>query len=245
MSGLELPMDEPSEEVFYDSADCNDSIPAFDVVECKDPKISINAISGSSGSKSMRVLGVLQSHPVSILIDSVSTHNFLDPSIAARVNLSIVSTPLLHVKVANGDTIPCFGRIAVVSLKVQGLPILADFYIISLGGCDMVLGVQWLQTLGPILSDFSLMTMQYSIGGVSTLLQGLSPLELTLEEGGRFLKPDASANKGFLLKLISGSTDHPNPTCPPAIQSLLHTYKSAFDEPTALPPPRSMTTKSL
>ncbi|XP_062167070.1 uncharacterized protein LOC133873370 [Alnus glutinosa] len=239
MFGLTLPMEEPSEDVFYDTTDFIDSVPAFDVVECKDPEISINAISGSPGSKSMRVLGVLQSHPVSILIDSGSTHNFLDPSMAARVNLSIISTSLLHVKIANGDTIPCFGRVSAVSFKVQGHPILADFYIISLGGCDMVLGVQWLQTLGPVLWDFSLMTMHYSCDGVSTLLQRLSSLELTLEEGGHFLKPAASANKGFLLKLISGSTDHPNPKYPLALQSLLHTYKSAFAEPTALPPPRS------
>jgi hypothetical protein len=245
MSGLTLPMEEPYEDVFYDTTDSVDSVPAFDVVECKDPEISINAISGSPGSKSMRVLGVLQSHPVSILIDSGSTHNFLDPSMAARVNLSIISTSLLHVKIANGDTIPCFGRVSAVSFKVQGHPILVDFYIISLGGCDMVLGVQWLQTLGPVLWDFSLMTMHYSCDGVSTLLQGLSSLELTMEEGGHFLKPAASANKGFLLKLISGSSDHPNPKYPPALQSLLHTYKSAFAEPTALPPPRSHDHKIL
>jgi hypothetical protein len=82
----------------------------------------------------MRLLGVLQSHQVSILIDSGSTHNFLDPSIVAKVNLSIVSTPLLQVKIANGDTIQCFGHVSTVSLKVQGHPIQANFYIISLGG---------------------------------------------------------------------------------------------------------------
>jgi hypothetical protein len=62
---------------------------------------------------------------VSILIDSGSTHNFLDPTILAKVNLPVTSTPLLQVKIANGDNIQCFGQVTVVSLKVQGHPILA------------------------------------------------------------------------------------------------------------------------
>jgi hypothetical protein len=69
----------------------------------------------------------------------------------------------------------------------------------------MVLEVQWLQTLGPVLWDFSLMTMQYTYMGIIALLKGLGSMELSLEEGGQFLKPNTLANKGFLLKLISGN----------------------------------------
>jgi hypothetical protein len=239
MSGLELPSEDPSDEVFYDSTDGVDAVPEFDIVECKDPEISISAISGSSRSKSMRLLGVLQSHVVSILIDSGSTHNFLDPAFLAKINLPVISTPSLQVKIANGETIQCFGRVSSVSLKVQGQPIQADFYLISLGGCDMVLGVQWLQTLGPVLWDFSLMIMQYSANGVPVLLKGLGPLEFSMEDGGQFLKSDVSANKGFFLKLICGTSDQSCPPCPPDIQSLLLTYTSVFAEPIELPPPRS------
>jgi hypothetical protein len=105
MSGLELPPDEPSNEVYYDSTDVVDSVLEFDVVECKVPEISIIAITGSSGSKSMRLMGVLQSQVVSILIDSGSTHSFLDPTFLAKVNLHVISTPRMQVKIANGDTI--------------------------------------------------------------------------------------------------------------------------------------------
>jgi hypothetical protein len=50
------------------------------------------------------------------------------------VHLLVVSTPLLTVKIANGDTIPCCGKVTAVTLKSQGHPIIADFYLISLGG---------------------------------------------------------------------------------------------------------------
>jgi hypothetical protein len=239
MSGLKLPPEDTFKDVYYDSTDLVDSVPEFDVVECKEPGISISSISGSLGSKSMRLLGVLQSQRVSILIDLGSTHNFLDPTILAKVNLPVLSTPMLQVKIANGDTIQCFGPVTVTFLKVQGHPIQVKFYLISLIGCDMVLGVHWLQSLGPVLYDFFLMTMQYTYEGVTALLKGLGSMKLSMEEGGHFLKPDTSSNKGFFLKLISGNTDQPSPPYPSAIQSFLHTYKSAFAEPTDLPPSRS------
>jgi hypothetical protein len=153
---------------------------------------------------------------MSILIDSGSTHNFLDPALLTMVHLLVVSTPLLTVKIANGDTIPCCGKVTAVTLKSQGHPIIADFYLISLGGCDIVLGVQWLQTLGPILWDFSLMTMQYSCQGSPTLLRGLGSTALSLIDGCHFLKPHSTANKGFffLLKLISVDTTTASPPLP-------------------------------
>lgn len=148
-------------------------------------------------------------------------------------------------KIANGDTIQCFGCVPVVSLKVQGHRIWAEFYLISLGGCDMVLEVQWLQTLGPVLWDFSLMTLKYSYGGVPALLKGLGYMELSMEDGGHFLKSDASTNKRFLLKLIFGNSDQSFPPYPPAINSLLLTYISAIAEPTDLPPSRAHDHKIL
>jgi hypothetical protein len=192
----------------------------------------------------MCLLEVLQNQRVSILIDPGSTHNFLDPTILAKVNLSVTFTLLLQVKIANGDTTQCFGRVTTLSLKVQGHPILAEFYLISLRGCDMVLRVQWLQNLGPVLWIFSLLTMLYTYRGVTALLEGLGSMELFMEEGGQFLKPDTSANKGFLLKLISGNADQLVSSYPPAIQSLLHTYKSAFAEPLTSHPLVPMTVKS-
>jgi hypothetical protein len=68
--GLELPSEEPTEEVYYDSTEAVEPVLKFDVVECKEPEISLNAISGSLRAKSMRLLGFLGHHRVSILVDS-------------------------------------------------------------------------------------------------------------------------------------------------------------------------------
>jgi hypothetical protein len=236
LSGLELPSDDSGEEVFYDSTKVADPVSEFDVVECKEPEISLHAIFGPSDSKSMRLLGLLHNHQVSILIDSRSTHNFLDPSILSKLQLTVTSTPLLWVKIADSTSIQSYGKTDMVSLKVQGHSISASFYVICLGGCDIVPGVEWLCTLNPILWDFNLMTMHYTFRGLPTLLSGFNPSEVSLEEGACFLKPYTSADKGFFLKLLSGSNDPNPPSHPASIQALLQTFAPVFAEPTVLPP---------
>jgi len=42
------------------------------------PEISLNAITGTPSSKTMQIVGVIHFHRVIVLIDSVSTHNFVD-----------------------------------------------------------------------------------------------------------------------------------------------------------------------
>jgi len=43
--------------VYYDSTEAVELVSEFDIVECKEPKISLNAILGSLRPKSMRLLG--------------------------------------------------------------------------------------------------------------------------------------------------------------------------------------------
>jgi hypothetical protein len=240
LSGLAIPSDDTGDDVYYDSSDAVEPVPEFDVVECKDPEISLNAISGSLGAKSMRLLGSLQNHHVSILVDSGSTHNFLDPVFLHKVQLQITATPLLRVKIANGTTVQSMGKVTSVTFKVQGYSFSTNFYLIALGGCDMVLGVDWLSTLGPILWDFSLMTMQFTFLGIHTQLNGLTPKGFFLEDGPSFLKPSPSANKGFFLKLVTLDTPTTDTPLPTAIKSLLHTFAPVFAEPTGLPPFRGL-----
>jgi hypothetical protein len=76
----------------------------------------------------------------------------------------------LDVRVANGAKVESEGRCHQVSLKIQGQEFSTTFYLIPLGGCDMVLGVDWLQTLGPVLWDFNLMTMQFGLSFRPTIL---------------------------------------------------------------------------
>jgi hypothetical protein len=102
----------------------------------------------------MRLVGFLNLHPIVILIDSGSTHNFIHTTVAATLGIQPMVQDPLRVKIANGAEIPSPGCCKAVEIKIQGFSFRTDFFILPLAGCDAVLGVQWLHTLGPIIWDF-------------------------------------------------------------------------------------------
>ena len=111
--------------------------------------------------QTMKILGTLQHCPLTILINSGSTHNFIDPIIIRKANIPTQSDAIFEVMVANGERLKGNGICKNVLIHSQGVPIKADFFLLSLGGCDAVLGVQWLRTLGPVLWDFSALSMSF------------------------------------------------------------------------------------
>lgn len=68
-----------------------------------DMEISINALTGQLGIHTIRILKTIKCTNVVILIDSGSTHSFIDPSTAQRAGCSTDPTAHLLVGITNGD----------------------------------------------------------------------------------------------------------------------------------------------
>jgi hypothetical protein len=137
------------------------------------PEISFHAITGAEHPQTIRVLGKLQNKSLIVLIDGGSTHNFIDQAIATRFGLPIVKDRKLQVVVANRERVECAGRCQGIMLSIQGITITTDYYVLPVAACQVVLGVQWLETLGPVETDYKQLTMTFRIGGVRHTLQGL------------------------------------------------------------------------
>lgn len=65
---------------------------------------------------------------------------------------------------------------------------MSDFIVLPIKGCDMVLGVQWLHSLGPIVWNFASLTMQFGYIGKSCTLQGIMPGSLHVYSGSQLSK---------------------------------------------------------
>ena len=137
--------------------------------------ISFNALIGTTSPRVMLVRGMLKQHPVIILIDSGSTHNFLRAQLATWFDIPIQTTDELYVTVANGETLLSHGVCPDISFSIQQTRLATNFYLIEFGGCDISLGAEWLQTLGPILWDFSKKSMQFKINGQEIAINGMTP----------------------------------------------------------------------
>ena len=118
------------------------------------PEISLHAIIHSLHPKTMRVLGWIEGQEVVILIDSGSTHNIVDTLICKRAYLLVQKDQRIKVRLANGELVVSEGNCLRVLVQLSEFYFLTDTYVIPLAGCDMVLGIQWLVTLGSISSDF-------------------------------------------------------------------------------------------
>lgn len=111
---------------------------------------------------------------VHILIDLGSTNNFLDSTMTRRLGCKLVSTCPLQVAVPGEtnfiSTFACKG----FQWLLQGYNYSTDVMLLQSGGCDMVLGIQWLATLGNIQWNFQNLTMAFKCDGSSRVLQGIS-----------------------------------------------------------------------
>ena len=67
----------------------------------------------------------------------------------------------MKVRVANGERVPCLGVLARATFRIDGEAFRANVCALPLAGYDIVLGTQWLATLGPILWDFGALTMSF------------------------------------------------------------------------------------
>jgi hypothetical protein len=69
------------------------------------PEIFLHAITGTLHLKTMRIEDWIGSQNVLILIDSGSTHNFVDTSICKKAHFLIQNEQRIRVRVANGKLI--------------------------------------------------------------------------------------------------------------------------------------------
>lgn len=118
----------------------------------------------------------------------------------------------MKVIVANGDRVPCPGVYRAVQFTIDGEPFTTDFFALPLAGYDVVLGTDWLAALGPILWDFSTLTMSFWHGDHRVSWSGVA------------------GTPGPSLRACS-STD--------LLPALLEEFTPVFAEPSGMPPPRS------
>ena len=196
-------------------------------------EISFHAITGIEHPQTIRFLGKLKSKNVTVLIDGGSTHNFIDQALVSRFELPVTQGNQLQVMMANREKIECAGQCQALTLIIQGLPITTDYYILHVVACQLVLGVQWLATLGPVRTNYKQLTMNFSIAGISHTFQGLgrTSIEAITDEELNGLQ-----GLGLFFQIIPSNSNSEPPSYPPKISQLLAQFSQVFENPTGLPP---------
>jgi len=121
--------------------------------------------------------------------------------------------PRLTATVANGERITCPGVIRQAPLNIDGEEFCVDLYVMPLAGYDVVLGTQWMITLGKMLWDFTTRTVAFT------------------HRGRSICWADVAVQQGPRLAAITSPED--------LLEELLSAFGGLFAEPAGLPPQRA------
>lgn len=177
-----------------------------------EPKISMHAIAGIRTRDTMQVSVHIGGLTLTALLDSGSTQNFVSTPAAEHMRLCFIPRDNIAVTVANGDRVACSGVFRDAPFSIGDEAFRADIFVLPLGGYDMVLGTDWLATLGPILWDFGRHTMSFWRANHRVRWRGVP------------------GPPGPQLRMTTGDE---------ILGLLLEEFKDIFATPSGLPPPRA------
>ena len=172
------------------------------------------------------------------MIDSGSTHNFINKKLATRLNCFIYPAPEFQVLIADGGTVSCSGKCHSIKLSMGDYQLDTPMYAISMGAADIVLGVQWLTTLGTIEMNFQELFMRFQSQGKVVELRGLKakfPQLVSSHQMQKLLKKGAN---GFVAQLCSLEVSQSRALTHPDLQEIIDHHSVIFDIPKGLPPKR-------
>jgi hypothetical protein len=218
----------------------------------EEPIISLQALTGTPNLQTMRVGGYLGNLKVIVLMDSRSTHNFLNPQIGQQLGLKPKEVGWMNVTVANGEKIGCTGLCPAVLIWLQGEPFLVDFFILPMDVCEVVMGTQWLRTLGPIWWDFTMLLMRFRWKNNEVELRGIRPPVNRIveeQEMQRELKkrrcgwvchvqprPKRNHVQMRLHAIVLGAQQTGEDSMDQQVSTILSEFDELFKEPQGLPP---------
>ncbi|CAJ2665277.1 unnamed protein product [Trifolium pratense] len=151
--------------------------------------------------------------------------------------------------VGNGDFLHCTGLCADIPITVNKHTFNLSLYVLPIQGVDVVLGVQWLQTLGPFVSDFTIPSMQFYHQDSLLTITGTKPSSVTLasyNQINRMLHTNLIATF-HSITIIPSQVSSNSPPIPdtqttqslhPDLQAVLQPYIHIFNQPQGLPPNR-------
>lgn len=97
---------------------------------------------------SFRLCGILAGQRVISLFDTGTTHNFIDSRFVEKRGIQTQQFEGIRVKVADGHTLTCERMIPNLPLKLNNFEFKANFYVVNMGGTDIVLGMKWRHAIG-------------------------------------------------------------------------------------------------
>jgi len=142
--------------------------------------LSLNALAGTAQGDVLQLRALVKNKVLLILIDSGSSHSFLNQSFVDLLQLQTVPSPSRAVKLANGQVLLTDKIVPALEWWCQGHTITTQMQVLDLGAYDAILGYDWLKMNSPMNCNWAEHSVEFSHQGKLIKLQGVSPQPLSL-----------------------------------------------------------------
>jgi hypothetical protein len=195
-----------------------------------EPMISLHVVTSFSAPQTLKIIGYIKHRKVIFLVDSGNTHNCIRHCIAQEINCYIHVTHNFQIMIANCGSMKCGGHCENVHLQIGEYHLKYHMFSIDMGGCNIMLDVEWLHTLGPILMDLKELTMNLQQEGKLYRFQGIttgSPNIIGSHQMEKFLK---KGHSGIIYQphSIQGVE---TPFMHPDLQYIISKHQALFSTP--------------
>ncbi|KAJ3685964.1 hypothetical protein LUZ61_015128 [Rhynchospora tenuis] len=205
--------------------------------------ITMCADHSPSNFQTLKFKGMLDSVPICVLVDTGSTHSFINPSLVDTARWAITTTSPLTVTIANGTEMTTSTQCNNLIFSLQNHVLQGKVRLLNIQGYDLILGMDWLAQHGPMTIDWQLGQLQLFQSGKPMVFQVQNEVaEVKLCQAQ--LQSTKELKKGSLMLLAHIMVVH---DCPPVaipvspqLQSVLLEFDHIFQEPSELPPKRSI-----
>ena len=199
-------------------------------------QLSLNALAGTASGEVMRLRATVKNKVMLILLDSGSSHSFVNSSFLSTVGITPVPVSSKKVKLANGQILVSAAIAPDMEWWCQGHTFRTDLQVLELGAYDAILGYDWLKQHSPMTCQWEQHTVEFMEQGKLVTLKGVPPTPLTLSavQADSFVKWH-KGNDIWALAMVELETPAPSPPSP-EIQSLLHEFDDVFAKSATLPP---------
>ena len=102
----------------------------------------------------LRVHGTVRGQRVSVLVDSGATHNFIDAQLVERRGIQTESFDGFSVLVPGDQIIQHARYVSELAVTTRTYIVTDHFFVVNIPDTNVVLGVQWLITLGKVTMDW-------------------------------------------------------------------------------------------
>nr|MDZ8005329.1 RNase H-like domain-containing protein [Nostoc sp. DedSLP05] len=209
--------------------------------EAGQPSVSLSAMVGMDRLDTFKFFGFVKKAQALVLIDPGSTLNIIDKKYAKRLRLSVDPTEKFPIQIPGHHQIPCEGVVHNLELQTPSCTLKEDFFVVDIGGVDIVLGVQWLYSLGTYCTNHQERTLTFLKDGEELTIKALPAKDIKVVDSKHMSKLLKKGHFGFMARLYCMDIMSANQKEMLGVDALLQKYERVFqDLPKELPPDRGL-----